>query len=130
MAVTGGCCCCFLFDKKSVKRSVQCHLFARTPPDRRHSDKYPVNTLHRSDLCKNVSLQCCQSQWPRGLRRRSTAVRLLGSWVRIPPGAWTFVYCECCVCCQVEVSVRSWPLVQGSPTDCGASLSVTSKPHE
>ena len=28
------------------------------------------------------------------------------------------------VCCQVEVSATSWPLVQGSPTDCGASLSV------
>ena len=71
-----------------------------------------------------------RSQWPRGLRRRSAAVRLLGSWVRIPPGAWTFVCRECCVCCQVEVSVTSWPLVQGSPTDCGASLCVTSKPHE
>ena len=34
------------------------------------------------------------------------------------------------VCCQVEVSVTSWPLVRGSPTDCGASLCVTSKPHE
>jgi hypothetical protein len=34
------------------------------------------------------------------------------------------------VCCQVEVSATSWPLVQGSPTDCGASLCVTSKPHE
>jgi hypothetical protein len=39
----------------------------------------------------------CRSQWPRGLRRRSTAARLLRSWVRIPPGAWTFVYCDCCV---------------------------------
>ena len=38
-----------------------------------------------------------RSQWLRGLRRRSTTVRLLGSWVRIPPGAWTFVCCECCV---------------------------------
>jgi len=38
-----------------------------------------------------------QSQWPRGLRRRSQAARLLRSWVRIPPGAWMFVYCECCV---------------------------------
>ena len=37
------------------------------------------------------------SQWPRGLRRRSTAARLLGLWVRIPPGAWMFVCCECCV---------------------------------
>ena len=26
----------------------------------------------------------CRSQWPRGLRRRSAAALLLGSWVRIP----------------------------------------------
>ena len=40
----------------------------------------------------------CRSQWPRGLRRRSAAARLLKSWVRIPPGgAWMFVCCECCV---------------------------------
>ena len=39
----------------------------------------------------------CRSQWPRGLRQRSAAARLLGSWVRIPPGAWMFVCCECCV---------------------------------
>ena len=32
-------------------------------------------------------------QWPRGLRRGSVAVRLLGLWVRIPPGAWMFVLC-------------------------------------
>jgi hypothetical protein len=38
-----------------------------------------------------------QSQWPRGLRRRSSAARLLRLWVREPPGAWTFVCCECCV---------------------------------
>ena len=39
----------------------------------------------------------CRSQWPRGLRRRSTAACLLRSWVRIPPGAWMFVCCECSV---------------------------------
>ena len=38
-----------------------------------------------------------QSQWPRGLRRRSAADRLLRSWVRIPPGAWMLVCCEYCV---------------------------------
>ena len=38
-----------------------------------------------------------RSQWPRGLRRRSAAARLLRSWVRIPPGAWMFVCGECCV---------------------------------
>jgi hypothetical protein len=32
-----------------------------------------------------------KSQWPRGLRRRSAAERLLGSWVLIPPEAWMFV---------------------------------------
>ena len=38
-----------------------------------------------------------RSQWQRCLRRWSTAARLLGLWVRIPPGAWAFVCCECCV---------------------------------
>ena len=36
-----------------------------------------------------------RSQWPRGLRRRSAAAPLLRSWIRIPPGAWMFVCCEC-----------------------------------
>jgi len=39
----------------------------------------------------------CRSQWPRGLRCRSAATRLLRSWVWIPPRAWMFVCCECCV---------------------------------
>jgi len=34
---------------------------------------------------------------PRGLRRRSTAARLLWLWVRILPGAWMSVSVECCV---------------------------------
>jgi len=42
---------------------------------------YPPSSLHS------------RSQWPRGLRRRSTAARLLRSWVRIPPRAWMFVCC-------------------------------------
>ena len=36
-----------------------------------------------------------RSQWPRDLRRSSAAARLLRLWVRIPPGAWMFVCCEC-----------------------------------
>ena len=36
--------------------------------------------------------QCCN-----GLKRRSAAARLLGLRVRIPPGAWMAVCCECCV---------------------------------
>ena len=39
----------------------------------------------------------CWSQWPRGLRHRSAAARLLRLWVRIPPGEWTSVCCKCCL---------------------------------
>jgi len=63
----------------------------------------------------------CRSQWPRGLRRRSAAARLLRSWVRILPGVWMFVCCECCVlsgrdlCDELitrpEESYRLWCIV-------------------
>jgi hypothetical protein len=36
-----------------------------------------------------------RSQWPRVLRRRFAAARLLRLWVRISPGAWMFICCEC-----------------------------------
>ena len=62
-----------------------------------------------------------RSQWPRGLRRRSLAARLLRLWVRIPPGAWIFVCCECCVLpgrglcdgliIRSEESYRMWSVV-------------------
>ena len=34
---------------------------------------------------------------PVPVRRMSEAARLLRLWVRIPPWAWMFVCCECCV---------------------------------
>ena len=40
--------------KQTVKRSAQCDVLVRSPPDRRHNGKYPVNTSHRSDWCKIV----------------------------------------------------------------------------
>ena len=73
-------------------------------------------------LCTRFYSLQRRSQWPRGLRRRSAAARLLGLWVRIPPVAWMFVCLVSVVCCQVEVSATSWSLVQKSPTDCGASV--------
>jgi len=59
-----------------------------------------------------------QSQWPLGLCRRSTADRLLGSWVRIPPrhGCPSVVSV---VCCQVEVTATSWSPVQRSLAERG-----------
>ena len=101
-----------------------------------------VQFVHIAVLYK---LRCClgryldhlwfvrRSQWPRGLGRRSATTRLLRSWVRIPPGAWTFVrcvvlsgrglcdelitrpeeYCRlgCVVVCDLETSRmrRQWP---------------------
>ena len=58
-----------------------------------------LNLLESHYLQKKITLnvQLSRSQWPRGLRRRSAAARLLRSWVRIPPGSWIFVCCECCV---------------------------------
>jgi len=48
-------------------------------------------------ICTNSYYGKCRSQWPCGLRRRSAAARLLRSWLRIPPAAWMFVCCVCCV---------------------------------
>ena len=88
------------------------------------------------------SIQYSRSQLPRGLRRRSAAARLLRSWVRIPPGAWMFVCCQCyvlsgrCLCdelitrpeesyrlccvvvCDLETSRmrRPWPALGRSTT--------------
>ena len=53
-----------------------------------------VSVRHRPWFCSpNVIL--CRSQWPRGLRRGSAATHPLELWVRIPPGPWMFVCCEC-----------------------------------
>ena len=49
------------------------------------------------ELFRSQYVQKYRSQWPRGLRHGSVAARLLRLWVRIPPGAWMFVCCECCV---------------------------------
>ena len=49
-----------------------------------------------------VNVYNCPSQWPCGLRRESAAARLLGLWVRIPPGHGCLSIVSV-VCCQVEV---------------------------
>jgi hypothetical protein len=36
----------------------------------------------------------------------------------------------CVVCCQVEVPATGCSLVQRSPTDCGTSLCIITKPRE
>jgi len=47
-------------------------------------------------VCLSVYLYICRSRWPRGLSYGSAAACLVGLRVRIPPGAWMSVLCECC----------------------------------
>jgi hypothetical protein len=54
---------------------------------------YPLLKFRSYVLTEIKSPQRNHPQCPRGLRRGSTAARLLGLWVRIPPGAWMFVLC-------------------------------------
>jgi hypothetical protein len=61
-----------------------------------------ANTLMSDVQYQNVKIWECTrhqgwSQWLRGLRHRSAAVRLLRLWARIPLGAWMSFSCECCV---------------------------------
>jgi hypothetical protein len=51
-----------------------------------------------------------RSQWPRGLRRRSAAERLLESWVWIPPGGHGCLSLVSVVCCQVERGLCDGPI--------------------
>jgi len=44
-----------------------------------------------------ICVQSADSGGVAALRRASTAARLLGLRVRIPPVAWMSVSCECCV---------------------------------
>jgi hypothetical protein len=61
--------------------------------------------------------QHSRSRWPPGLRRRSAAERFLGSWVRIPPGAWMFVLYSVCV-------VRYRSLLRTDPSSRGVLPTV------
>jgi hypothetical protein len=53
-------------------------------------------------------------------KRGSAAARLLRLWVRIAPGAWMSVSCECCLLSGTELCV-GMITVQRSPTECGVS---------
>ena len=107
---------------------------------------YSVN--QRRNFCWLHHLDC-RSQWPRGLKRRFAAARLLRLCVRIPPRAWMFVCCECCVLsgrgpcdelitrseesywlwcvvvCDLETSWMSWPWPTGGCRDKNKQTNIT-----
>ena len=61
-----------------------------------------------------------RSQWPRGLRRMSAAVRLLRLLVRIPSEAWMFV--SNVACFQRVISATSRSLAQRNAIGSDASV--------
>ena len=82
-----------------------------------------------SDGPSNYSIMKHQPFWiyntvraPVPVAARSAAARLLGLWVRIPPGHGS-LFLVSVVCCQVEVSALGWSLNQRSPTECVVSES-------
>jgi hypothetical protein len=85
--------------------------------------KYRKTRYVRQNVSIYQLLSSCRSQWLRGLRRGSTAARLLQLRVRIPPGACLSIVSV--VCCQLEVLVLGWSLIQSSPVLC---LNVIVKP--
>ena len=60
-----------------------------------HAGPPPIQRVCRS--IRKIIKEVVRSRWPRGLRRGSVASLLLGLRVRIPPGSWITVRCECCV---------------------------------
>jgi hypothetical protein len=64
---------------------------SRTFSDQLYSPLVPFDLIRSSATLRD------RTQWPRGLRHRSAATRLLWLRVRIQPWAWMLVCCECCV---------------------------------
>jgi hypothetical protein len=72
------------------------------------------------NICSLTYPQCRRytgrSQWPRGLRHKpSSPARTLGSWVRIPLGAWMFdvrLFCVCVVLCVGSGLETGWSPAQ------------------
>jgi hypothetical protein len=85
-----------------VKRSHSHHLLPRSGKSRNFIPSLPWR-LHGGIGTGFYTAAVIEgrSQWPRSLRRRSTAAWLLGSRVRIPLGAWMFVSCVYMLCCPV-----------------------------
>jgi hypothetical protein len=74
---------------KGLSASQKCRL---------HKVSYFTNSwLFITVWYQSLSTQFCRSRFSRRLRRGSSAARLLGWRVRIPPRPWISVSFECCV---------------------------------
>jgi hypothetical protein len=55
----------------------------------------PVLSSLKMESIRLLFCKWCRYRWPRYLVRVSVAARLLGLRIRIPPGAWMSVSCDC-----------------------------------
>jgi hypothetical protein len=79
------------------------------------------NLEFRTGLNRGGDKQC-RSQWPRSLGRGPLVEPFLGLRVRKKSHrGHGFCLLWMSVCCQVEVCVTDWSLVQRSPAKCGES---------
>jgi hypothetical protein len=121
-----------------VKETVELYLYSPSWPSW-HFLGWNVSLLFTFLLSKIPAICCvpswnvaensiwanlhCRSQWPWGLRRRCAAARLLRLCVRIPPGAWMSVCCNCCVFSS-RGSCEELITRPEESNDCGVSLCV------
>ena len=87
----------FIFLKKLLDWSWRNLALVTYTADCRQPWCWFLLALYKKFIFYINNIRIRRSQWPRGLRRRSLAARLLRLWVRILLGAWMFVCCECCV---------------------------------
>ena len=81
-------------------------------------DKYiEADRRYSIQFARKVKGWGSRSQWPRGLRRRSPAYRLLWLRFQIPPGR-RFLSRVSVLCCQVKVPAPGLSLVLKCPTWC------------
>jgi hypothetical protein len=77
-----------------------------------------------------------RSKWPRAQRHELPSLALtLGSWVRIPLGAWMFsvymrLFCVCVVLCLGRGLATSWSIIRPrSPIVCEKMITELNKRH-
>ena len=81
--------------------------------------RFTIRSLwHRSLSVTHCIVMIGRSQRRRVLRRGSSVARLLGLRVRIPPGSWMSVSCDCCVLSGREISASGLSPVQMIRDEC------------
>jgi len=85
-----------------------------------------IDTVVTVLITSQLWVQFCRCRWPCGLRCRSVATRLQGSWIRNPLIAW-MLYLVFVV--QVAACVTGLSLIQGSLSGC-VCVCVISKPQQ